>query len=397
MIFFLTGVPGSGKSYYLVNYSESVKDKIKDGSKLYNQVVHNISGYKNGLYYDFSSPSDLDIEHYKDSPTYYNNIRKLYEYFLTIKKEVNKDELTIQKAEELGLYKILLIVDEAHLYFINDYSEMGKNRYYILLWFISYHRHLFVDIVLATQNLALVDYKFKGFAEYFIKAVPSSLRFNLNPFSSSFTYNYFPDSKMWNDTKYKTEKIKPDKKIFDLYTSGDSVKKQRVYLSTLLIIFGSIIVVTILWQLFQHSLAPDKPPPPSNKNVDNSLHSDIQDNSISSSAPSQKKLLPSRKGLFDVVTCSDLTGDCLSKLTSDSVHIFFFHKMMEFDMVEILATESEHGIDKYYLSLNVTKESYLSNFLIKSSKDKKEESSNFNVDFDQIKNDYSNIGSGGAQ
>ena len=43
MVFFITGVTGSGKTYFLVNYAES---KIND-------VVHNISGYKNGFYVDF--------------------------------------------------------------------------------------------------------------------------------------------------------------------------------------------------------------------------------------------------------------------------------------------------------------------------------------------------------
>ncbi len=382
MVFFLTGVPGSGKTYYLVNYAEKNLQKVdkESNDKLYLQVVHNISGYKNGFYVDFGSD-------------YLPKILDLYDYYLSIKKDINKDDLLIKKAEEFGIYKILLIVDECHLYFINDFTNKGKKQYYSLLWFISYHRHIFVDLVLSTQNLSLVDYKFKAFAEYFIKSVPSSMRFNLNPFSkASFAYNFFPDSKMWNETKFKTEKLKPDKKIFSLYTSGDTVKKQKVYLQTLLIIFFLFSLFSLLWFIFQKSFSSSGHP------VDQ-IKKDIED--IDKNVTLQHKKISISRDIisysnsdlnFDVVTCSPkLSGTCSSELTTNKIHYFFFLKLMQLNLIEVSKKETQYDIQKFYLILHISKDAYLDKFLIKPNRsfnDDKRDVKTFDFDSDEIIEKY---------
>ncbi len=382
MVFFLTGVPGSGKTYYLVHFAEKNIEKVdkKTNEKQYLQVVHNISGYKRGFYVDFGSD-------------YLPKIISLNEYFLTIKKDINKDDLLMKKAEEFGIYKILLIIDECHLYFINDFSEKGKKQYYALLWFISYHRHLYVDLVLSTQNLSLVDYKFKAFAEFYVKAIPSSMRFNLNPFASpKFTYNYYPDSKMWNDTKFKTDKLIADKKIFDLYTSGDAVKKQKVYYQTLLLIFALILVVIFLAYMFRQSFVSSGHP------VDQ-ITDDLQEKNVtvqhkkpSFNSPKSREndiITYSNSDLnFDVVTCSTLSGTCSGELTSNKIHYFLFNKLIKLNLIEPIKKESQYGIQKYYLILHISKDSYTSKFLIKPSSTKsfqKQKTETFDFGIDDIK------------
>jgi len=379
MVFFLTGVPGSGKTYYLVHYAESKKDTIDKSTndKIYLQVVHNISGYKNGLYVDFGDE-------------YLPKILELNKYYLSIKKDINKDDLLIKKAEDLGIYKILLIVDEAHLYFVNDFTEKGKERYYALLWFISYHRHLYVDIVLATQNLALVDYKFKSFAEFFVKAVPSSLRISFNPFSApKFTYYYYPDSRMWNDTKFKTEKITAEKKIFDLYTSGDSVKKQKVYLETLLYIGALVLVLIALMYLFPSfesstdnnttSSAPASSVTQKPKHLDNSVPSNAKHRY-------EKAVYNNDDLLFDVVSCSVSMATCSSYLTDNKIPYFFFSKMMKLELVEVQKSTNQYGVITYYINVNMSKESYLSKFIIKTKTSRqKRKSKTLDFDFGDVK------------
>lgn len=383
MVFFLTGVPGSGKTYYLVNFAEKNMEKVdkKTNEKQYLQVVHNISGYKRGFYVDFG----VD---------YLPKIISLNQYYLTVKKDLNKDELLIKKAEELGIYKILLIVDECHLYFINDFTEKGKKQYYALLWFISYHRHLYVDLVLSTQNLSLVDYKFKAFAEFYVKAVPSSMRFNLNPFAApKFTYYYYPDSRMWNDTKFKTEHIKAEKKIFDLYTSGDSVKKQKVYLQTLLLIGASLIVVAGLWYAFKYSFTRNVPkenkmaPVPSETpTLPSSSSSHRPVNHTSSKSETLKYVNDEIQ--FDVVTCSTLSGNCSSELTSNKIHYFLFSKLIKLELIEPIHKDSQYGIQTYYLILHISKDAYISKFLIKppeSESHKKYKPKSFDFGIDDFK------------
>ena len=390
MVFFLTGVPGSGKTYFLVHYAEKNIQKIdkKTNEKVYLQVVHNISGYKNGFYVDFGAD-------------YLPKIIQLNKYYLTVKKEIDKDDLLIKKAEELGIYKILLIVDECHLYFINDFSEKGKEQYFALLWFISYHRHLYVDLVLATQNLSLVDYKFKAFAEFFVKAVPSSMRFNINPFSApKFTYNYFPDSKMWNETKFKTEKLPAEKKIFNLYTSGDAVKKQKVYLQTLLLMAGFVLIGAFLWHMFQRSFvssghplkttsdktAPAASPASKKQQTDttHTRHNQASKNPVLDYVNEDIQ--------FDVVTCSSIMGRCSSQLTSNFIHYKLFTKIQKLKLVETIDKESQYGIITFYLILHISKDAYTSKFLIKPphSKDSRKRKS-FDMGFDDIKNRFTEV------
>ena len=395
MVFFLTGVPGSGKTYYLVNYAEKNINKIdkKTNEKIYLQVVHNISGYKNGFYVDFGAD-------------YLPKIIKLNEYFLTVKKDINKDDLLIKKAEELGIYKILLIVDECHLYFVNDFTEKGKKQYYALLWFISYHCHLYVDLVLATQNLSLVDYKFKAFAEYFVKAVPSSMRFNINPFATAkFTYNYFPDSKMWNETKFKTDKIKAEKKIFELYTSGDAVKKQKVYLQTLLLIFGLAGLTALLWWLFQYTFtrnakkvespgtqATELTSSPSSPALPSSDIRSFSPDDPRASHKREKRIIDytNEDMVFDVVTCSDTTGNCTSFLTPKRMHYYFFKNLISLKLVEKMHTEKQFGLVTYYVILHLSKKSYLEKFLIGSSSRSRADK-RVKVNFNEITDQYKSM------
>jgi zona occludens toxin len=383
MVFFLTGVPGSGKTYYLVNYAEQNIEKVdkKTNEKQYLQIVHNISGYKRGFYVDFG----ID---------YLPKIISLNEYYLEIKKDLNKDDLLIKKAEELGIYKILLIIDECHLYFVNDFSEKGKKQYYALLWFISYHRHLYVDMVLATQNLSLVDYKFKAFAEFYVKAIPSSMRFNLNPFASpKFTYYYFPDSKMWNDTKFKTEKLTAEKRIFDLYTSGDAVKKQKVYLQTLLLIGGSLIVVGALAILFQYTFTRNVPKKDKSTPVASSNTVPVKSSQKSPSrvpGPKHNEVIDyvNEEIQFDVVTCSTLSGNCSSELTNNKIHYFLFTKLIKLKLLEAIKKESQYGIQTFYLILHLSRDAYISKFLIKPNntvEDEKYRSKEFDFGIDDIK------------
>ena len=90
--------------------------------------------------------------------------------------------LEAPRAKKLNLYKALFVIDEAHNFF--------QTKDDVLVWWLTYHRHLYQDIFLITQNLALIDRKYKPLAEYFYKAVPSSLRLNKKVFKYKSRYCY---------------------------------------------------------------------------------------------------------------------------------------------------------------------------------------------------------------
>lgn len=222
MLVFITGVPGSGKTYKAVY--ELYKHFGKNSKTRDDKFEH---CYTNINQFDFSLVDErvkkFDYDEFKT---------KILELHNLYKRKVTDDELN-QRAQELGLYKALFVLDEAHNYFqTNDAT---------LVWWLTYHRHMYQDIYLITQNLALIHSKYKPLAEYFYKAVPASLRLK----KDIFKYNVYVDSKMTKYSKAKVEKLKLDKNIIKLYHSGDVVKAPN-FLLRFIVIAIIIFAITII-------------------------------------------------------------------------------------------------------------------------------------------------------
>lgn len=214
MISFFTGVPGSGKSYYAVdkifnNFSGDVEAK-KDKKSTYINCYTNINEFKFDKVHDVF-PLDFD-----ELKKYLTTLHKYY-------KDKKDDEFLIEKCKEYNIYNTLFIVDEAHNFF--------DTRDTVLIWWLSYHRHLYHEIILITQNLALIESKYKSFSEFFYKAFPQSLTL----FKTHFKYNVYCSSRMALASKSGSIKIKRNKKVFELYKSGDSINAQNIILKFIFI------------------------------------------------------------------------------------------------------------------------------------------------------------------
>ena len=161
MIEFVIGVPGSGKTYkamYSLYNNFGKNDKIKDKKFLFNDVDFALTNINEIKKEHFDNVYDLDFD------LFYNSIEILHNMY--IKK--SNDTVLKSKAKELNVYGCLIILDECHNYL----DKQDK----VLVWWLSYHRHLHQQIYLITQNLALVNSKYKAFSEFFYKAYPSSLK-----------------------------------------------------------------------------------------------------------------------------------------------------------------------------------------------------------------------------
>ena len=202
MIRYIVGVPGSGKTYYSVhNIYKSINDKNKTDK--YFNIYTNINQFN----------FDISKKLYKyDHEKIFKCIELLHKYF----KKKKSDSFLISMAKKLKVYKSYFVIDEAHLYF-----DVRKPA---LIWWLSYHRHLYQDIDLITQNLSLIDPKYKAFAEYFVRASPRSLGI----LSKTFTYKLFIDSRMSMKSRAGIEKLKQKKEIFDLYVSGGKVNSKNL-------------------------------------------------------------------------------------------------------------------------------------------------------------------------
>lgn len=148
MIQLLYGAPGSGKSFYAVNYLL----KFCDYDELYDEyilkrdllVITNIEGLK--------------IKHWL-FPDCMGD-KSLTEFFTIANFEA------IQK--KTGKTHIILMLDESHDFFPS--GMVNKDLYS----FFAYHRHIGLDVILLTQGLTSIARFFNPLFEFVIEAQPRS-------------------------------------------------------------------------------------------------------------------------------------------------------------------------------------------------------------------------------
>ena len=154
-------------------------------------------------------------------------------------KKISDTELN-ELAESLNLKDAFFVIDEAHNHF-------DKNKP-VLVWWLSYHRHLHQNIILITQNLSLIDSKYKSFSEHFYKAVPSSLRI----FSGSFKYIQYIGSRMYKNEVSGKFSLKFNKDIYALYHSGDNTQSKKVIYKYLALAGGALVLAVFVVYLIVH-------------------------------------------------------------------------------------------------------------------------------------------------
>jgi len=227
----VSGLPGSGKTYYLVDLI--VRDYFEFDPKYFEYknpknvtIVTNIKGLK--------------LPHKTLDSVWQNAGCSSLDQFLAIPLLPGHTEE--QSVEASIVYKwcmkhapVVFLVDEAQ----RRWPYTHKNN--DVGFFFQYHRHLGVDIYLSTQNWKDLWPKITGLCEFEIRATPSSKR-------------------LLNELKYKTfceyEQIGSfslpySKRIAALYTSfdasehGRTVRPLRKYL-----LYAVIMVFILLGALF---------------------------------------------------------------------------------------------------------------------------------------------------
>lgn len=255
MIEFTVGVPGSGKSYravYALYANFGLDEKIKDSKFIHNDVniaytninELNLDSFKSG------SVKNLDLDIFLDSLTI------LHGFY----KAKYTDTQLIQEAKKLDLFECLIIIDECH----NLLDIQNK----ILVWWLSYHRHLHHQVYLITQNLGLVNAKYKTFSEFFYIAKASSLKL----FKNKMIYNEFTSSRLSQVSKTGTIKIPFVQTVYDSYHSGANQQSQNVIKKFLLIAAFLFVFLIIMILGLQAYMKKDIVEAPINKIIDTKIN-----------------------------------------------------------------------------------------------------------------------------
>ncbi len=235
MLEYYTGVPGSGKTYRAVSHAyDCFLDEKSKVYKKYKYFYTNINEFK----FDAFNIEREDVAFSLDMDVLIASLTELR----TMYTNKSTDAELMVRAIELNLNDALFIIDEAHNFF--DLNNP------VLVWWLSYHRHLHQDIILITQNLSLIYRKYLSFAEYFYNAVSSSLRIR----SSVFTYHQFVKYQLTKNSHTNTFKVKFNPAVYALYSSGANTQGNKVIQRFIIIAVFLLIVVVLFFKLFASHL-----------------------------------------------------------------------------------------------------------------------------------------------
>jgi zona occludens toxin len=281
MVECVTGVPGAGKSYYaMVRMAKSFsKDdalrkkipnefKIKDVDKAYTNV--------NELKLD-----ELNNVKYLDMDDLIEKLTKVHYHY---KKDKWTDKQLNELCTELEINNAMFLIDEAHNYFDQPNT--------VLIWWISYHRHFNQHIILLTQNLSLVNTKYKAFPEIFLKAIPATLKV----FNNTNVYKKYTQARLSKTSQAGSLKIKKYQEVYELYGSGANHNSKSVVLPYLIGAIVLILSIILYFKfLYSNDVVPEEPKKEQSSTIQKNLT--VQPNNIvttqqnSMSELSNKKLI----------------------------------------------------------------------------------------------------------
>ena len=241
-ITYIVGNPGSGKTYYAVNmiYEYFVEPFLPEKKILGLKFKRKIKNFNysccysniNGLKFEISDkliPFDFD--------KFYLDLNVLFDFYHS---GACDDDLN-SRAKELKLFNALFIIDEAHNILKNKDDK-------VLVWWLTYHRHMFQEIIFITQDLSLISNEYKRVAEFFFKALNSTNRFSKN----SLRYVQFSSYKLFQKDIISRFSLRLKKEVFELYKSGDN-KNFNLFFKKIMIFFT--ISLIILFSVFYYFMS----------------------------------------------------------------------------------------------------------------------------------------------
>lgn len=238
-ITYCVGNPGSGKSYFAVykiweNFHDFNITK-KNYKKKFDNCYTNINQFK---FDEFDNVIKFDFGKIKEHLT---TLYNMYENDQT-------DEELILYCEDNNLFNSYFVLDEIHNIFKSKDDD-------VLVWWLTYHRHLHHELLFITQDLSLVHNEYKRIAEFFYKAVDSGKRL----FSKKFKYIQFSNYRMYQNSIIKGGGISLEFKqeIFNLYHSGNSGSNNNIVRKYILIFLFLILISIVGFSLFIKNLKGD--------------------------------------------------------------------------------------------------------------------------------------------
>jgi len=297
MITLIVGFPGSGKSYYAINKIYNILTNADKMSKDIDYVYTNINGVK----FDFFPDSRIKFKKF-DEADFYNYLIQLYTNYELNKNKDNVDDELIKISKEKGYHNALIVFDECHSFFDNQDK-------YKIFW-LTYHRHLFHEIILLTQNKTLIHSKYRAIPEIFIEAQPRSKKI----FNNSLSYKKYASFAMRKVDSFGKENIKTSQSVFNLYQSGNKSNQKSILRKYL-----NIIIIFIVLVFGGFYLILDSYKVPTEENIKKNQADVIQKNNTNQINNINKNLQNNNKNLVVKLLCDNRKG-CIYKNNTYSLN-----------------------------------------------------------------------------
>ena len=226
MVTLVTGFPGSGKSFYAVDKIFNILSLTDKMSENIEVIYTNINGVK----FDYFPDSKIQFKKFNDSE-FYIYLVELYTLYEINKNDDSVDDKLIELSKEKGYHNALIVFDECHDFFSNQDK-------YKIFW-LTYHRHLYHEIILLTQNKTLIHSKYRAIPEIFVEAQPRSKKIMNN----SLTYKKYASFSMSKKDLFGKDVLKARQEVFNLYQSGNKSNQKSILSKYIKLIVLFIIIV----------------------------------------------------------------------------------------------------------------------------------------------------------
>jgi len=232
VITLLVGFPGSGKSYFAV---DKIYNLLSDLNPSEFDVIYSNIG---GLNFNVFPNSSIDFLKF-DIDDFYLFLKQLHTIYNISKNSDNVDDELIKFSKEKGYYRAFFVFDECHDFFSKEDT--------VKVFWLTYHRHLFHEILLITQNKTLIHSKYRAVPEIFIEAQPRSKKL----FSKQLTFKKFSSFSMRKADFFEKITLTLKNDVFSLYQSGNISNQKSILFKYIKFIFiGFIFVVFIFYYVF---------------------------------------------------------------------------------------------------------------------------------------------------
>ena len=206
MLSLIIGPPRSGKTYKAVHLINDEYELHLKGESKYRFIYTNINGLKFDLFNGFVKQYDKNdfltavSQEYTLSSQYENGF---------LENVDNYDEYALKNGIYENYHHCLIVLDEAYNTFTKTFNEsLGR--------FLSYHGHFGIDIIFLFQSKRQTNREYLVHTELMYMAQPSGKRL----FSSLFKYKVYSTSSNFNYNLIRSENLKFNQKVSDLYSSG---------------------------------------------------------------------------------------------------------------------------------------------------------------------------------